>query len=156
MFVVAHLLLLKIHLPSRYTYHTLRFVLAIASAIVITILLDYAFVWLRNKEYFHLKDKIAISLVSLFALNVIIFPMIPHVFIHWFQNWRVGESPAIYQYLAQQPKDIMVASLSDDANNIPAFAHRSILVSEEFAFPYHPLLSSRNSTTSRRLNRSPV
>lgn len=138
MFVVAHLLLLKIHLPSRYTYHTLRFVLAIASAIVITILLDYALTWLRNKEHFQLRDKIAISLVTIFAINVVIFPMIPHVFINWFQNWRVGESPAIYQYLVQQPKDIMVASLSNDANNIPAFAHRSILVSEEFAFPYHP------------------
>lgn len=138
MFVVAHLLLLKIHLPSRYTYHTLRFVLAIASAIVITILLDSALTWLRNKEHFQLRDKIAISLVTIFAINVVIFPMIPHVFINWFQNWRIGEAPAIYQYLAQQPKDIMVASLSDDANNIPAFAYRSILVSEEFAFPYHP------------------
>jgi hypothetical protein len=138
MFAIAHLLLLKIHLPSRYTYHTLRFILAIASAIVITILLDSALTWLQNKERFQLRDKIAISLVTIFAINVVIFPMIPHVFIHWFQNWRVGESPAIYQYLAQQPKDIMIASLSDDANNIPAFAHRSILVSEEFAFPYHP------------------
>ena len=138
MFAVAHLLLLKIHLPSRYTYHTLRFVLAIASAIVITILGDSALTWLQNKEQFQLRDKIAISLVTIFAINVIIFPMIPHVFINWFQNWRIGESPAIYQYLALQPKDITVASLSDDANNIPAFAHRSILVSEEFAFPYHP------------------
>ena len=138
MFAVAHLLLLKIHLPSRYTYHTLRFVLAIASAIVITILLDSALTWLQNKEYFQLLEKIAIALVTIFAINVVIFPMIPHVLINWFQNWRVGESPAIYQYLVQQPKDIMVASLSDDANNIPAFAHRSILVSEEFAFPYHP------------------
>ena len=138
MFAVAHLLLLKIHLPSRYTYHTLRFVLAIASAIVITILLDSALTWLQNKKHFQLRDKIAIFLVTIFAINVVIFPMIPHVFIHWFQNWRVGESPAIYQYLVQQPKDIMIASLSDDANNIPAFAHRSILVSEEFAFPYHP------------------
>ena len=138
MFSVAHLLLLKIHLPSRYTYHTLRLVLAIASAIVITILLDYALTWLQNKRRFQLLEKLAIALVTIFAINVIVFPMIPHVFINWFQNWRVGESPAIYQYLVQQPKDIMVASLSDDANNIPAFAHRSILVSEEFAFPYHP------------------
>ena len=138
MFVIAHLLLLEIHLPSRYTYHTGRFVLAIASAIVITIFCDSAFTWLRNKEHFQLTDKIAVTLVTIFTLNVIIFPMIPHVFINWFQNWRVGESPAIYQYLARQPKDIVIASLSDDANNIPAFASRSILVGEEFAFPYHP------------------
>ena len=138
MFATAHLLLLKIHLPSRYTYHSLRLVLAIAYAIVVTTLLEIGIHWLRQKKVFKLSEKITITLITLFAINVIVFPMIPHVFINWFQNWRVGETPAVYQYLAEQPKDIIVASLSNDANNIPAFAHRSILVGEEFAFPYHP------------------
>ena len=138
MFATAHLLLLKIHLPSRYTYHSLRFVCAIASAIVVTTLLEIGVNWLQQKRVFKVTEKIAITLVTLFAINVIVFPMIPHIFINWFQNWQVGATPAIYQYLAQQPKDITVASLGDDANNIPAFAGRSILVGEEFAFPYHP------------------
>jgi hypothetical protein len=138
MFLTAHLLLLKIHLPSRYTYHTLRFILAIASAIVITVLLDMGRHWLLSKKKFKLTEKIAIALVTIFAINVIIFPMIPSILFTWCQNWRIGQSPTIYQYLAQQPKDIMIASLSIDANNIPAFARRSILVGEEFAFAYHP------------------
>ena len=31
-----------------------------------------------------------------------------------------------------------MASLSEEANLIPAFASRSILIGSEFAFPYHP------------------
>lgn len=138
MFTFAHLVLLKIHLPSRYTYHTLRFILAIASSIVITVLIELASNWFRSKNKFKVRDKIAITLVTLFTINVIVFPMLPYILFTWCQNWRIGESPAIYQYLAQQPKNTMTASLSTDGNNIPAFTQRSILVGEEFAFAYHP------------------
>lgn len=64
--------------------------------------------------------------------------MIPHVFINWFQNWKIGKDTAIYQYLAQQPKNIIIASISWKANNIPAFSQRSILIGGEFALAYHP------------------
>ncbi|GAB4540249.1 MAG: hypothetical protein Tsb0014_31310 [Pleurocapsa sp.] len=141
MFVAAHILLPKLHLPSRYTYHSLRFYLAIASAIVITTLLDLFKSWRKKIEYknkLKLSQKITILLVNIFAATVILFPLIPPVFIGWFQNWQVGKEREIYQYLAQQPKDIIVASLSPEVNNIPAFSQRSILVGGEFALAYHP------------------
>ena len=138
MFFLAHILLPKLHLPSRYTYHTLQFVLAISAGIVLTILLDLAKTWIGKKQQFSLKEKIKITIVVIFAIAVVIFPAIPFVFTDWFQNWKVGTAPEIYQYLAQQPKDILVASLSEEANNIPAFSQRSILVGGEFAMPYHP------------------
>jgi len=142
MFALAHILLPRLHLPSRYTYHSLRFVMAIATGIVITTLFNLGKNWFSNKikarKSFNLSDKIKITLITLFSLIVIIFPAVPHVFINWFQNWRVGTAPEIYEYLAQQPKDIMVASLSKEVNTIPAFAQRSILIGEEFALAYHP------------------
>ena len=138
MFLLAHLLLPTLHLPSRYTYHTLRFILAITAAIVLTILGDLATDWYLNKKQFNLGEKMKITFVTLFALTVIIFPAIPHVFINWFQGWQLGTEREIYQYLAQQPKDILVASLSSEVNNIPAFSQRSILVGDEFALAYHP------------------
>ncbi len=138
MFLLAHILLPKLHLPSRYTYHTLRFVLAISTGIVLTILLDLSKKWLGSKRQFNLLDKAKITLVTIFAFTIIIFPAIPFVFTNWFQNWKIGTAPEIYQYLAQQPKDILVASLSEEANNIPAFSQRSILVGGEFAMAYHP------------------
>ena len=138
MFILAHILLPKLHLPSRYTYHTIQFVLAITAGIVLTIWLDLAQRWLNNKQHLNLLAKTKIALVTLFTLTVIIIPAIPYVFINWFQDWRVGTATEIYQYLAQQPKDILVASLSIEVNNIPAFSQRSILVGDEFALAYHP------------------
>jgi hypothetical protein len=138
MFILAHILLPKLHLPSRYTYHTIQFVLAISTGIVLTIWLDIGQRWLKNKPQFNLLEKTKIALVTLFALTTVIFPAIPYVSINWFQDWRVGTATEIYQYLAQQPKDILVASLSTEVNNIPAFSQRSILVGDEFALAYHP------------------
>ncbi|MEM8832377.1 MAG: hypothetical protein AAGE96_24005 [Cyanobacteria bacterium P01_G01_bin.19] len=138
MFAAAHILLPKLHLPSRYTYHTLRFILAISTGIVLTVLWDLTKRWLRQKKRFNLADKIKMMLVAIMAIAVIIVPAIPFVFTNWFQNWRIGTAPEIYQYLARQPKDTLVASLSEEANNIPAFSQRSILVGREFAMAYHP------------------
>ena len=142
MFIMAHLLLPKLHLPSRYTYHTLRFMLAIASAIVLTFMIEL----IKNKVNRKLKHKIPgklstkikLATIALFGMIMIIVPALPTIFIDGYQGWKIGEDKAIYQYLAQQPKDILVASLSKQANNIPAFSQRSILVGGEFAMAYHP------------------
>ncbi|MGD1920334.1 MAG: hypothetical protein ACFCAD_16495 [Pleurocapsa sp.] len=138
MFLFAQILLPILHLPSRYTYHTLRFVLAISTGIVVTILLDLTKKYFKHKKQFDLLEKTKIAVVSIFAIAIVIFPAIPYVFSNWFQNWKVGTAPEVYQYLAQQPKNILVASLSEEANNIPAFSQRSILVGREFAMAYHP------------------
>jgi len=138
MYGLAHIMLLKIHLPSRYTYHTLRFVLAIAFAITFTLLTEIVLNWLAKTTQFKLSNKIAIIAVTALLTVALIFPMIPLVTNGWLQNWRSGRENQIYQYLAEQPKDIMVASLSEEANLIPAFAGRSVLIGSEFAFSYHP------------------
>ncbi len=141
MFALAHILLPVLHLPSRFTYHSLRIIMAIATAIVLTILIDIGISWfnrqLQAKTSFKLFAKIKIALTITFTITVIVVPAIPYIFTS-FQNWQVGTAPEIYQYLAQQPKDILVASLSAEANNIPAFSQRSILVGDEFAYAYHP------------------
>ncbi|MEL6579173.1 MAG: hypothetical protein AAFQ14_05445 [Cyanobacteria bacterium J06621_12] len=140
MFTLAHLMLPTLHLPSRFTYHTLRFILAITAAIALTIIIDLITSWIRQKRQlkqpFNLFDKIKLSLITLFGITVIVFPAIPPVFT-WFQGWYPGFNPAVYQYLAQQPKDTLVASLSTEADNIPAYSQRSILVAGEFAYAYH-------------------
>lgn len=146
MFVLAHLVLPTLHLPSRFTYHSLRIILPIATAIVLSVLIDTSQRWLDKKLQFKtplkLLDKVKISLVTIFGVVVIFFPAIPQVFI-LFQNWQVGTAAEIYQYLARQPKDILVASLSSEVNNLPAFSQRSILVGGEFAYAYHPAYYNR-------------
>lgn len=141
MFFVAHLILPKIHLPGRYTYHSIRFLLAISTAIIVTNWSRLFWKWFQKisqQEHLRTQDKFKLIIISLFSLTVIIFPAVPSVFINWFQNWQIGKDIAIYQFLAQQPKDTLIASLTPEASNIPAFSQRSILVSREFALAYHP------------------
>jgi hypothetical protein len=142
MFFLAHLLLPKLHLPSRYTHHSFKFVMSIAAGIVLLVLLELGWRWLqkkrRTKTKFTRRESGWLGLIGLGAAVVIIFPAIPPVFLGLFQTLVVGKEATIYQFLAKQPKDILVASLAEEGNNIPAFSQRSILVGKEFALAYHP------------------
>ena len=51
-------------------------------------------------------------------------------------RYKIGDAPSLYQFFQQQPKDILIASLSEEANQLPTFARRSILVGREYAIPY--------------------
>jgi hypothetical protein len=141
MYGLAHLFLLKLHFPSRYTYHTLRIILAIAAALVLTALIDAGWRWLRYKQRIQsrltVQDKVVLSLTATLAAIVIVVPAMPQLFLR-FQGWVIGEAPSVYQYLAAQPQNTLVASLAQDANNLPAFTQRSTLVGREFALPHHP------------------
>jgi hypothetical protein len=52
-------------------------------------------------------------------------------------QYVVGQEVRLYQYLASQPKDIVIASLSYQADLLPSFARRSILSGYEYGIPYH-------------------
>lgn len=140
LFILAHLLLLRLHLPNRYTAHSLRVTLAIAAGIVLTVLIESGRVWLRQKrqEKSPLSNQqgLGLGLASFVFIVSLMVPMLPFVLIYT-QNWIVGTSPQLYQFFAAQPKDILVASIDNEVNNIPAFSGRSILVGREFALPYH-------------------
>jgi len=130
MFVAAHLFLFKLHLPNRYIEHTWRFLLAIASGIFIAILWDAA---LKLKvEKHQLWGRMAAIGLAIALLGYPIYtPSFPRT------NYRPGRLPELYSFFQQQPKNIAIASLSGEANNLPTFSHRSILVGREYAIPYH-------------------
>jgi hypothetical protein len=141
MFGLASLLLLKLHFPSRYTYHTWRFVLPIATSIVLTVLLTSGWCWLQQhrtrRSRFSLRELALIGIVGLLIATVTLVPALPPLFFK-FQGWHIGTAPDLYAYLSQQPKDTLVASLAPEADNLPAFAQRSTFVGREFALPHHP------------------
>ncbi len=136
MYGLAHLLLLKLHFPSRYTYHTLRIVLAMAAGIVLTVLLDAGWRWLQQQQWGWQK-YLLMGITGLVAATVLIVPALPPLFVQ-FQGWIRGDAPALYQYLATQPPETRIASLTPAADNLPAFTARSTLVGREFALPHHP------------------
>ena len=125
-FFAAHALAFKLHHPSRYTQHSLRMLMALAGGISIAIIIDAIF------------TKIKLPFLALFVLPlVLIYPSLTNSFP--VTNYIIGQVPSLYNFLSKQPKDTLTASLAIEANNLPAFAKRSILVGSEYALPYHKL-----------------
>lgn len=130
LFFLAHLLLFKLFLPSRYTIHSLKIVMAIASAIVIYTL----FIWLRDK--FRRQTGIIILTTVIACVWLFSYP-----YLFWGDafprnRYLVGRHPKVYEFLQQQPQDIMIASMSQEADNLPIFSKRSVLFAWEYALPY--------------------
>jgi len=125
LYTAAHLLLLRLFFPTRYTTHSFRIVLAISAGIVFTLLLDAAF-----------RSTVAkLSLVLVLGVVLLIYPQLSSGFPN--TNYRVSNNATLYQFLRSQPKDTLVATLSDEANNIATFAQRSVLFSREHSLPFH-------------------
>ena len=136
LFFVAHVLLLKLFFPTRYTTHTWRIVLAIAAAIVLTVLLDAVLLKCEELASAHRWKPMfwRLTLTGLIGALLILFPSFSPSFPA--TNYRSGED-ALYQFLQRQPQDSLIATLSDEANNIPTFARRSVLIGKEYALPFH-------------------
>ena len=135
MFTIAHLVLFTLHLPSRYTQNPLRIIMAIASSISITMLAHSLSVKISNNSSNFWKQLLTPAMVITIGILLAVYPHTLKNFV-WTQYER-GNAVELYQFLQRQPKDILVASLSYEADNLPTLAQRSVLVSQEYAIPYH-------------------
>jgi hypothetical protein len=133
MFFAAHALLFKLYLPSRYTQHTLIIVLSVAGGVAITIVLESILRWALSDN---VRNKKTWAIVILILLVVLLtyYPFSINKFPSPF--WVKGKAPDVYEFLSKQPKDSLVATLSLEANNLPTFSKRSVLVAPEYANPY--------------------
>jgi hypothetical protein len=134
MFFLAHALLFKLHLPNRYTQHTFRIILSLAAALVLVAMLESALRW-GAKGPLLLRPFLLLGPVALLGIALVLYPAFAKKFPH--TNYKVGGYPGLYRFFSRQPKDILIASLSQEANNLPTFAQRSVLVSAETVIPYH-------------------
>ncbi|MGK7873378.1 MAG: hypothetical protein AB4426_08710 [Xenococcaceae cyanobacterium] len=139
MFFLAHVLLFKFHLPSRYTQHTLRILIALADGIFITVVLDSVYQWIgkRIKKYFPTQKYIVRGLIGILAIASILYPSYAARLYPQRLGYLKGEASSLYQFFSQQPKESLVASLTREADFIPTFSKRSVLVSKEYSIPYH-------------------
>ena len=133
MFLFAHATLFELHLPGRYTGHTSRIIIAISAGIVLTTILQ-ALQQALSSSYFR-KKLSNLILMGVLTTAIIAYPS----FVDSFPStkYKQGKADSLYRFLQEQPKDTLVASLTGEADNIPAFTQRSILVSREHAIPYH-------------------
>ncbi|MCA1990444.1 MAG: hypothetical protein LDL41_00110 [Coleofasciculus sp. S288] len=153
MFLASHALLFRLHLPSRYTEHSLRIVTAIASGIVLTLILDAVLNWagkppVKSSVSHHQEHQptsvnlapwrqlVALGAVVLLVGGPILHPIVLKRFPR--TDYMVGNAPALYEFFQQQPKDSLIASLTKEGSNLPIFAQRSILAGGEgYPVPYH-------------------
>ena len=138
MFILAHILLFKLHLPSRYTGHSFRVILAVSAAIVLTAILEaLASKFSRgNNISAHIQRFFLLTFTGIIAIALLLYYP---VFIKKFPKtvYQRGKYPTVYQFFQQQPKDILIASPAAEINNLPTFTQRSILEGREYAIPYH-------------------
>jgi hypothetical protein len=124
LWAIAHALLFKLYLPNRYSWWVLYIIEPIAAGITITLLLNMLarFRWIR-------------WLPHAAALFLLIYPhlrvTIPR------DSYFTGHSQGLYSFLQKQPKDCVIASLSEEADMIPTFAQRSVLVGGETASSFY-------------------
>ncbi|MEB3358628.1 MAG: hypothetical protein VKK04_18020 [Synechococcales bacterium] len=137
MFFLAHALLFRLHLPSRYTKHSIRMLVALAAGIVLVALLDAALRWAaaRSPDTFGGRTLPALGAVGLLGIYIFGYPLLMDRYPN--PDYVHAEAPPMYEFFAQQPPDILIASLSEQANNIPSLSRRSVLTSSEIANPYH-------------------
>jgi hypothetical protein len=135
LFLAAHGLLFKLHLPSRYTAYTLRFVLVFAATLSLTLLLEAGLRWLQQSPVELSRQVFVWGMTLCLGSLLLLYPGYAQDFPN--TGYEKGKAEALYQFLAQQPKDSLVASLLTEADNLPTFAQRSVLVAPEYAIPYH-------------------
>jgi hypothetical protein len=135
LFFAAHLVLFKLHLPSRYTAYTLRYVLAFATAISFSLIFHGGLQSLQRSQAGTRKRAIVWGIAALAGFALLIYPSTIPDFPK--TNYVRGRIPGIYEYLAQQPKDTVVAGVTEEMDNLPSFTNRSVLFSREYAIPYH-------------------
>lgn len=143
LFFAAHALLFKLYLPSRYTQHTLKIVIIPAAAIALILILEAVLNWAINSHKQSQQSQYKSNYKSVFSQAITIlliillvgYPASRNNFIN--TGYRIGKHPELYKFFQQQPKDILIASLTKEVDSIPSFTQRSILVSREHAIPYH-------------------
>jgi hypothetical protein len=141
MFFLAHALLFKLHLPSRYTQHSLRVVMALAAGIALIVALDAVFSWSGHggKVGVRGREFLALGTAALLGTGLVLYPIFLSLSNYRFPltAYVVGSEARLYEFFAQQPRDIVIASLAEETNNLPTFSRRSILVGRKYAIPFH-------------------
>ncbi|WP_293149594.1 MULTISPECIES: hypothetical protein [unclassified Microcoleus] len=146
MFLAAHATIFKLYQPGRYTAYSLRFVVAIASAIALTLIIDGVGNWASTTETKFPdsatpKNLVALITTATIALAVVLYPCLVEKFPT--VGYVEGKMPTLYKFFQQQPKDILIASIAPEADNLPTFSQRSVLVGKEYAVPYQKGYYSR-------------
>ena len=125
-------MLFKLYLPNRYT-HTLSYSNPLA-AVRDYYLLDALLRWTETIKKVR-GLVVAVGAIALVVALLFSYPAVVERFPT--TKWIRGGEIALYEFLLKQPSDTLIASLSGEANNLPTFGKRPVLVAQEYANPFH-------------------
>ncbi|CAN5399384.1 hypothetical protein BH20VER3_BH20VER3_10840 [soil metagenome] len=135
LFASAHILMFRLYLPNRYTQSVMRVVLILLAGGVIFALVDAA---IRCAGRFRPTWEATLAKLGVAAalLTILAYPLLLPEFPR--SSYVKGAHPDLYQFFKSQPATIRIASLADEANNLPLLCRRSNIVGAECAVPFHP------------------
>ncbi|BAI91558.1 hypothetical protein L1F28_31980 [Arthrospira platensis NCB002] len=148
MFFASHALLFRLHLPGRYTEFSFRIIIALLTAISLTLIWDTLLRVFKHNYGYRFYRYLAGSLMAIMVGIVLLYP----AFVPYFPlvRYEKGRMTEVYDFFQQQPPDIVIASLSAEADQLPTFAQRTVLMAREYAIPYH--LGYYNQILARTLD----
>jgi hypothetical protein len=124
LFFLAHALLFRLYLPTRYVKWSLPLVLSVAGGLALGILIET--IATRSSRRL-LGPALALAL----GLCLAAYPA------SYGAHFPRDRHPAITAYLRDQPKDVLVAGAPLDVDSVPAFAGRPVVVSRDHALAFH-------------------
>jgi len=135
LFGLSHLLLFRLHLPSRYAHHNLKLLMSIASAIFVTICLEALWRGLTRSRRLTVWGVVGGVFGVALLVSVAGSPL--WLYDNVRQAYRTGRQPELYAFLQTTPIDNKIAGIDGEINNLPTFTQRSIVFGFEYAIPYH-------------------
>jgi len=138
LFLIAHLLLFRLYLPNRYTASVTRLLLSLLGGGAMLALMDAALRRVATNPAMQTRSrqKVIIAAFTLLLGIVLFYPLLLPEFPT--ASYIRGVDPDLYRFVARQPVTARIASLSEEADNLPTFSHRSVVVGAECAVPFHP------------------
>lgn len=141
LFALAHMVLFKLHLPSRYTIYTLPL------ALILIIGATTGPFWqaLRGRKQMGLLMRSGLSehkgvRWALLFVAMGLYGYIQGHFIVMRDSQVVTVDPVemrLLAFLRALPKDTLIAGHPWDVNNVPLVSKRKVLVNHELSLPYH-------------------
>ncbi|MDH3234999.1 MAG: hypothetical protein OEQ29_15880, partial [Alphaproteobacteria bacterium] len=128
----AFILLLKLHVPSRYALTPLRLV-GLFGATMLGVLLAERALRAAGTAARNGLTRRQWAQLGLAAFTVIAFAALYPLEVS--RRNVMPRHPAILAYLREQPKSALIAGMHAMTSSIPSFARRRVLVASEYAIP---------------------
>jgi hypothetical protein len=127
LFFLAHLVLFRLYLPSRYIKYTVPLVLAIAAGLFVAVLIEE----IVNRTRWPNKPLLINGLMLLAGVSLVLYPA------RYEDTFVRDPHPSVTAYLRTQPKDVLIAGVPSETDSVPAFAQRRVLANREHMYPWH-------------------